>query len=200
MTHPRRTFVLAALSLAPFLGSAALAAFGDTHRPSTLPWSDVVQVASFDPAQGQLSAVVLSIDAFARMDLRAENLGTGPQLVSAHGVANVSVQLPNGVSIADVPFEGGALWTLAPFDGAADFAGPSGEISTSSARRHVEVLIDDPALVLYFVGLPESGGVVELPVSAVGSTAIVGGRPLSQSAAIDAGVRVRVQYLLDASD
>ncbi len=200
MTHLRSAIAVLSLASTYFLAGAAGAAFGDTHRPSTLPWSDVVQVPSFDPAQGELSAVRLSIDTFVSMDLRAENLGAGPQQVSAHGLAIVSVQLPNGSSIATVPFEGEALWTLAAFDGTADFAGASGEAATSSARRHVEVLVDDPALVLYFVGLPGVGGTVELPVSAGGSTAILGGRPLLERAAIDAGVRVRVQYLLDATD
>jgi len=200
MTHLRSTLAFLALAATPFLAPDLGAAVGDTHRPSRLPWSDVVQVASFDPALGKLSAVRLSIDTFVRMDLRAENLSDRPQLVSAHALANVSVDLPNGVSVVDMSFDGEELWTLAPFDGTADFGGASGETSGSSARRHVEVLIDDPAHVLYFVGLPEVGGTVELPVSAFGSTAILAGRQVLEHQSIDAGVRVRVQYLLDAND
>lgn len=196
MTPLRPALGLLALALAPFLVAPAGAAVGDTHRPSALPWADVVQVDRFDPSQGELGAVLLSIDTFARADLRAENVGDAPQMVSAHALATVSVRLPNGVEIAAVPFEGDAHWTLGAYDGAVDYAGTSGRRATPSGRRTVEVLIDDPSLVLYFLGLPGASGVVELPVAAVGATSIVGGRPLLASATLDAGVRVRATYLL----
>lgn len=196
MTPARRLFVLLSLAAAPGLGHLALASLGGTHRPSSLPWSDVVKIPSFDPAQGQLVAVHLSIDTFVRTDLRAENLGAGPQLVDARAVANVSVRLPNGLAIADLPFDSGAQWVLASFDGAVDFAGTSGRSTLSTGRRHADVWIDDPALLLDFVALPKEGGYVELPVSAAGQTSMLGGRPLSEFTALDAGVRVRAEYIL----
>jgi len=197
--HPcRRLLPLLSLALAPLVVGPALAAFGDTHRPSTLPWSDVVRVPSFDPSQGELRAVRLSIDTFVRADLRAENLGDVPQLVCAHAVALVSVQLPSGESVAEVPFDAAAQWALAPFDGAVDYAGPSGRSAAPGGRRTIQVQIDEPGLLLEFLGKPGAGDFVELPVRAIGSTAMLGGRALVTSAHLDAGVRVRAQYLMEA--
>lgn len=198
MSPSRRLLCLLSLALAPLLVGPALAAFGDTHRPSALPWSDVVRVPGFDPSQGELRAVRLSIDTFVRADLRAENVGEVPQLVCAHAVALVSVQLPSGAVVAEVPFDAAAQWVLAPFDGAVDYAGPSGRTVAPGGRRTIQVQIDDPALLLEFLGEPGDGGFVEFPVHAIGSTSMLGGRPLVTSAHLDAGVRVRAQYLMEA--
>ena len=185
-----------ALSLA-LLGLATLpvtAAVGNTHRPSSLPWSDAVQVASFDPAVGQLIGVRLSIDAFVRADLAAENQAEVPDLVHVQTLANVRVALPNGEVVTELSFDASATWSLAAFDGKTDFAGPSGRTIRPAGRRHAEVLIDDPAVLLYFQGPASGGGTVELPVSASGVTSIVGGSKLAQLANQTAGVRVLVEY------
>ncbi len=181
-------------ALVPVLAQAASSTIPNQHHVSSLPWADVVRVRRFDPAQGQLVRARLTIDAFVRADLAVENLGETPSAVSAHAIALVTVQSPNGVPFAQLPFQTDVLWTTAAYDGLTDFAGASGRRAFRSGRQRAEVVIEDPALLLYFMGVPGAGGVVELPVSAFGSTAIVGGSLQADRAQLDAGVRVRVEY------
>ncbi|GEM_PF-2886953 len=170
------------------------AVLGNAHRPGSLPWSDTVQVESFDPAGGHLVGVRLLVEAFVRADLRAENLGSGPDLVHAQVSALVRVALPNGESVAELPFDTASTWALESFDGKSDFAGSSGRSIRPASRRYTEVLIGDPGLLRYFVGPVGGGGLVELPVSAQGLTCILGSQDLLQFADAAAGVRVRVEY------
>ena len=183
------TLVLSVLTAIP-LG----AVLRDSHRPAPLPWADVVQLASFDPAGGQLVGVRLIIDAFVRSDLAAENTSDAQDLVHAQAASLVRVALPSGVTVAELPFGAEVTWSLAPFDGKHDFAGASGRSIRLAGRRHAEVLIDDPGVLLYFVGPVGGGGTVELPVSADGMTSILGGMKLEQLAGQAAGVRVQVEY------
>lgn len=181
-------------ALIPVVARAHSSTIANQHRASSLPWADVVQVRSFDPAQGQLVRARLTIDAFVRTDLAVENLGETPSAVSAHAIALVTVQSPNGGLLAQLPFQTDVMWTTAAYDGLTDFAGISGRRELRSGRQRAEVVIEDPALLLYFMGVPGEGGVVDLPVSAFGSTAIVGGSMQAERAELGAGVRVRVEY------
>lgn len=183
------TLVLSALIALP-VG----AVIGNTYRPRELPWSDTVQVPTFDPSTGQLVGARLLIDAFVRTDMRAENQGEFPDLVQAQFSAVVQVALPNGQPLAQMPFDAGSTWALTPFDGKCDFAGTSGRSIRPAGRGVTEVLIDDPAALLYFVGPVGGSGLVELPVSANGLTSILGSARLLQYAEPMAGVRVRVEY------
>jgi len=182
------------LSLSVLTAFPVGAVLGNAHRPGSLPWSDTVQVESFDPAGGQLVGVRLLIEAFVRADLRAENLGSAPDLVHAQVSALVRVALPNGEPVAELPFDAATTWTLDRFDGQSDFAGPSGRSIRPAGRRYTEVLIGDPALLLDFVGPVGGGGYVDLPVSAQGLTFILGNQELLRFEDPAAGVRVRVEY------
>lgn len=200
MTTARTLVLLAALALIPLLGTGAGAAIGNAHRPSALPWSDVVRIPAFDPAHGELTGVRLTIETFASMGLRAENLSSQAQWVSANAAAIVDVRVAGGHAIAEVPYDASLVWTLAPFDGALDYGGVSGRTATSSGRRTIEVLVTDPAILAAFVGEKGVGGTVAFPVTAVGTTEILGDRDLAQLASIEAGVRVRATYLLGGAE
>ncbi len=187
------TFVLSSAALPASARSAPTV--GNEHATSTLPWSDVVRVRRFDPSLGTLQRVHLVIDAFVRVDLAVENVGTGPMAVSAHAIALVSVHAPTGATFAQMPFQSDAQWTLAAYDHTLDFAGASGRRSAGIGREHIDVVIEDPAQILAFLGAPGLPGVVELPVSAFGSAAVLGGPDAIQRTRLDAGVRVRVEYV-----
>jgi len=170
------------------------AALENSYRPATLPWSDTVQLDTFDPATGELVGVRLLVDSFVRAELRAENQSDVYDLVHAQCSAVLRVALPNGQTIAQMPFDAGTTWALAPFDGKSDFDGASGQSARPSGRGHTEVLIDDPAMLLYFQGPFGGGGTVELPVSAQALTSILGGSNLLQFTEPSAGMRVSVEY------
>lgn len=193
---PRRSTFLV-LALATLAGDPAGAT---AHRPSDLPWSDVVRVGAFDPKLGELGAVRLTIHTFVRTEMRAENLGAGPELVSANAFTRVNVQLPGGAPLADIPFDVSALWTLSAFDGSNDFGGASGRTARDSRRRTVKLLLTEPSDLLLFVGAPSDPGTVGLSVGAVGIAEIVAGTSVTHDAQLEAGVRVGVEYLLSTSD
>lgn len=194
---PRRTALLF-LVFATLSGLRADAARGPGHRPTGLPWSDVVQVPAFDPKLGELGAVHLTIDTFVRTEMRVENVGGAPEMVSANAFARLNVQLPGGAPAADIPYDVSELWMLPAFDGANDFGGASGRTARDSCRRTVKVLVTEPSDLLQFVGPPNAPGTVGIAVEALGLTEIVGGTAVMQNATIDAGVRVGVEYLLVA--
>ncbi|MBL8861938.1 MAG: choice-of-anchor E domain-containing protein [Planctomycetes bacterium] len=187
----------AALAAALLLPGAppASAGLGPLHRPSALPWADTVQLRTFDARHGQLLAAHLVITAHARTRISVENTSDTPQLVQAGSTTRVRVLLPSGQTLATVPFDAGDQWVLAPYDGVLDFAGSSGRSADHSARSRAEVVITDPALLLYFLSPPGGGGRVELPAAAIGFADVLGGDGLSREVSLEAGLRVRVDYV-----
>jgi hypothetical protein len=179
--------------LAPTVAASNLAGGANMHAPSALPWDDVFRVRSFDPALGRLAAVRITVDAYARADVRMENLDAVPCFVHAQSLALLTLGTGSGTPFAYLPFESEVVWVPSSFDGTVDFEGASGRRRIATARRHAEVVIDDPARLVDFL---DPDGVVDLPVSAVGSSVFVGGGSMAEFVGMDAGVRVEVEYVV----
>jgi hypothetical protein len=183
---------VSAQQLAPTVPASIRAGGASLHAPSALPWDDVFRVRSFDPALGTL---VPSGSRWMpmRSDVRVENQDDVPCSVLAQSLALVTLGTASVTTFAHLPFESEVVWVPSSFDGTVDFEGASGRRRLATARRHAEVVLDDPARLVEFL---DPDGVVDLPVSAVGTSVFVGGGSLAEQVGMDAGLRVEVEYLV----
>ena len=161
-----------------------------TIAPRSTGWNDAVTVAGFNPTLGVLEAVNVTLVGGLSASIAVENLGSAGT-VTATEQALVTLDRPDGSSVAAAApsVVGGA--TLAGFDGSEDFAGPSG--STQSGLQQQQTVtgaFQDPASLAEFTG----AGSVVLPVTALGVSNLSGPGNLLASLQATAGAEVMVSY------
>jgi plastocyanin len=122
--------------------------FGPT---SPTNWSGTMTLPQFNPALGTLTAVQLTVEGYVQGDVRYENTGPNPAVISATHSVTISLQLPNNQTIYDIPTTT-KTETVPEFDGVADFGGPSGRTFTITATRVVSQLLVAPAEIAPFLG------------------------------------------------
>ncbi len=153
-------------------------------------WTDDLSVARFNPTLGTLESVNITLTGNEAASIGAANLDATAASVSATETATLTVALPNTAdNLAVAPSVTGGM-SLAGFDGSRSFTGPSGGVDqglTATANGEVQLLTTD---LTPFIGT----GTISLPLSAVGTSSLIGPGNLLTQLLDQAGANVTVSY------
>ncbi len=146
-----------------------------THSVSfpqtTTDWTITRTAPRFDPALGTLTGVDVTNSAAITSGIRAESLDGESSTLSATVSGTVSLSIPGAGSVTTAPVVEAGSFVAAPYDGIADFAGPSGyDFGSHTAAGAATAVVTGAALSDY-VGT----GSVELSGVATATSHTTGG-------------------------
>jgi len=156
-------------SLASILIAAS--AHAETHsfsvvlRAAPTNWARSATLPKWDPSNGTLESITITLTPTAEGSLALENMRPSPVLSHATFAAAVTVTFPDTTVLAWPTPQAIFDDTLGAFDGIVDFAGNSGLTHTGiSATDSVSTTYPPPASFLaLFTGL----GTIDVPVTAM---------------------------------
>jgi hypothetical protein len=156
---------------------------------TTTGWNTTVAAAQFNPALGVLESVNLTVIADVNAGLAVENLGTSSASIGLTETADITLTLPNGMGVvtADPSISNSTI--LAGFDGAVDFAGPSGEDVTGLTDTQVT-----PSTFTDYSELFVGTGTIALPIAAISPSTLTGPADLAAELLTQAGATVEISY------
>lgn len=199
----RRSGLLAAATLlfvsgfAAMTGTPARAAdvsFSDTIAVQNTNWAQTLTIPQFDPALGTLQSVEVTFTGTVAGTSQVENLDpNGPTTATLVLTATVSVDADPGGGTINIPTTPTSSNTanLGPFDGAVDFAGPSGAtFAALNASETAAQTVVDPGVLAAYTGV----GNVSLDASATANSSATGGGNVAALFDTDAGASVTVKY------
>ncbi len=152
----------------------------ENHSSSIAPtltnWTDQFTFPQFDPVQGDLVDVTITLTGSVDATMQVENTSTSSGCVASHEWRSVvSMETPSGDLV--VAPDDAATVALGDFDGAVDFTGASGaSFSAGGALDAGTITITDAAALEAFVGY----GTIELAAAASGATKVTGCGNISQ--------------------
>lgn len=164
-------------------------------------WSTSVNLPKFDPLQGQLVAVQLSVGATQQGIARAENLDVAPVSLTIDYMCSVTLSRPD-LSVLSVCSPLTVFMdSLAGSDGTLDFGGPSGVthsgiVSSSTSGVSLPTI---PSDLVLFAGPAGAPGSIALPITATGTSFAFGGGNLVTQFTSQVSARVDVCYTYDTS-
>ncbi len=192
-------FLLSVLGVVGLLAGPAYAddvTFTDTVPIQNTNWTASLNYPQFDPAQGTLQSVTVSITGELFGSSQVENLDAGPTTNTLELGATISVDGDPGAGAINLPTSPTSTNTvmLDAFDGTIDFDGPSGESFLNlSTTETVSQTITDPTVLAAYTGT----GTVSLDASATASSFAIGGGNVVASFDTDAGASVSVTYTFE---
>lgn len=153
-------------------------------------WTLSRTVPRFDPEAGVLVAVDIENDAEITSTIEAESLDSAPATLTATVSGDIEVVVGGSHRVLAVPMVNAGAFDAAPFDGTADFDGPSGhDFGSHTATESSTLTVDGPALA-DFVG----PGSIELEASARATSRTEGGGNVLNRIATTAGARAQLTY------
>ncbi|MDH3730404.1 MAG: choice-of-anchor E domain-containing protein [Acidimicrobiia bacterium] len=192
------TAVLVLVSVFAVMGSApahaAEVSFSDTIPIQNTNWNQTVTIMQFDPAQGTLQSVEVTITGELFGSSQVENLDPGGPTTSTLDLgAAISVDGDPGagsITISTNPTSSNTV-TLAAFDGLIDFGGASGAtFADLSASETQSQTITDAGVLAGYTGT----GTVSLDASGIANSFTIGGGNIAALFDTDAGATVTVRY------
>ncbi len=185
------------LLAAPAAAQQACAPIQSTPHAAT-NWSTTLRMTRFDPALGSLREVHILLSASVDGTYAVENLAAGPAAASVELSALLTVKRPDGTVLVSTQPAADAPVALAAFDGVLDFAGPSGATGYLLANTGgIRTTLVGPSDLALFRGPAGAPGMIDLPVTAVGTSSVAGGTQIVQSLATSATAGLRICYLYD---
>ncbi len=191
--------MLVAVTVVQIAPSAQAVEFTETHTSSipaaTTNWTIPVSVPQFDPSQGDLLDVTISMGAEVASSMSVENLSTS-SVCNATLTWGATISADTGLgTVAITPVDSQTI-LLEVYDGVTDFAGPSGEsFSNLDAARTGDFVFTDPAVLAVFTGT----GSLSLPINARALTTVTGCGTIAQLITTLASADITVAYRYDAS-
>ncbi|MEY2570775.1 MAG: large repetitive protein, partial [Acidimicrobiaceae bacterium] len=178
-------------------GPAAAAVDTESHQATvTLQatgWSTTVAIPKFDPAEGSLQRVVVTLDAHVDGDLAYENLDPlAPADVTGTTAATISLLRSTGdiVLVTAIPSET-RTDHLEAYDGLTDFDGASGKTATGlTDDQTATATISAAAVLTRYTGT----GSISLPITATNSSSVTGAPNVQSSTPTKASAKVTVVY------
>jgi len=205
MPHPEHTLIFSeetsimkklALSAATALvmsvagaTNAAVISFSDSIPIATTNWTDLLTLSKFNPTLGSLTSVRFLYSGEVNTTARVESLDAAPAAVTINTSASISFGGPINVVL---PAAGSDSRNLAAFDGAIDFAGPSGFTFPDIVGLSSDVLVLTSGLAA-FIGTDS----YDIDVEATGSSSATGAGNLISQIATRAGAAITVEYTYD---
>ena len=189
-----RSLAAAALGLVAAVpaAQAAVISFSDTITPAAR--TDYTRSLSFDrfnPALGTLQSISFALSGLVVGTTRVESEDEQPATVTENLRATITLQRPNGSSLAVViPFEDFTN-SFTSYDGVTDFAGTSGITrSNVTAEADTSVITSTLEDLTLFTGTTD----IVLPVAAAGSSVATGSGNLVTAFSTFAGASATVSY------
>lgn len=195
-----RVFSLVPVALALVVCGTAQAGTPTTQQQcfsSTLPeiptnWMANATLPKFDPALGTLTSVDFTLATQFHGSIGVESLDQAPTVIQSTLMVTASLYTPDMMTImGSIPT---AMFsdTLDPFDGTVDFMGDSGATHTGvDASDSANGMSTDFALFTGPIGNP---GTIDLPVTALGSSAASGSGNVVTQFMVTAGATVTICY------
>ncbi len=154
-------------------------------------WDDTLNVPQFDPADGILTGVAITVTGSVSGSIGYENLGDNAARIRLGHVVSLTVELPDGQLIATLP---SALFdqVVPGFDGVNDFAGDSGDLFIIDSSEQDSRRLQGSSDLSPFLGT----GNVTFPASARGLANVFGpGNYEAELQAKSAGALITVRYI-----
>jgi len=153
-------------------------------------FTQTASATQFDPALGQLTAVDVTFNGTLTSRIRVESRDATPTTINGRVEGTLVSQIPGVPNLALHPTSA-LTFSASAFDGAADFAGTSGnDFGAVSADDTKAVTLTAPADLASFIGT----GTVPVAVTAVSSSAASGPGNLQSEITSSAAATVNVVY------
>jgi len=192
-------------ALPAFLAGASLPAFAvagqvsftDNVPLTTTNWTQSVTLSKFDPALGDLQAVIVTLQAHNEGSAAFENQDAASATVTMTFSTRVEVQRPD---LSQLLFGEPTVNTsdsVTAFDGVLDFGGASGRNYANLSQNVTQSVTANPPSpdLALFTGPAGNPGTITLPVVAVGQSTGTGAGNLTLAFSSKASAAVTVQYL-----
>ncbi len=198
MLHRRGRGVLhrgcLALATAWFAWSGTATADMITHTDSvpltTTNWSSVLTIPRFDPAQGHLDAIGITLSGAVTGYVRFESLDGAPTGISSFLSADITLQRPDATVLAAITPSDARVDGVGAFDGLIDFGGSSGRTYTLNAEVSASDTLTNGVDLALFSG----SGDMMLPVLASAFSGAGGAGSLVASIMTSASAEAGVTY------
>ena len=154
-------------------------------------WDDTLSVPQFDPADGILTGVAITVTGSVSGSVSYENLGDNEARIRLGHVVSLTVGLPNGQLISTLPT---ALFdeVVPGYDGTNDFDGDSGDSRVLDSSEVDSRRLETPGDLAPFVGT----GDITFPALARGQANVFGpGNYEAELRAKTAGALITVRYI-----
>ena len=164
-------------------------------------WTASIRLPLFDPANGVLKQVVMSLTTELVGSAGVESLDTEPSQANLHFSATVSLRKPRGDVVVELHPRQDFVDQLGPFDGSVDFGGPSGV-------NHLDIVIHDAGTpliaqatdLLFFTGAAGAAGSIDMLITAEGTSSADGPGNMVTSFQQAASAEARITYVFEPVD
>lgn len=168
-----------------------------THSVSfpqtTTDWTLTRTAPRFDPALGTLTGVDVTNSAAITSGIKAESLDGEASTLSATVSGTVSLSIPGAGSVTTAPVVEAGSFAAAPYDGIADFGGPSGHDFGSHTAAGAATAVVSGASLSEYAG---TGSVELVGVATAASHTTGGGNVLNKITTVaSAQVILTYRYL-----
>ncbi len=184
--------IASSLAISPSLAEVENVTYCDALNIEGSDWTGNHTLQLFDPIQGELLGVTLTVGVELVQNFSCENTGSAPQTVDSNTTVELLVETPRfgPVSVgATVLIEE----ELAGFDGEEDYSGPSGRtLDGLTNRSSVTLEYADPSDFIAAV----QGETISLPASAtyIGSGTVPGNSITMATGSAESRVCVTYTY------
>jgi hypothetical protein len=146
--------------------------FSDSIPVQNTNWSHSVSLPKFDPSQGTLNSITLTLNGHIEGQAAVESTDASQTTITTQFRADITLARPDNSVIAIVIPQVDNNVTLAAFDGTIDFAGPSGMTFANLMQNASQSVTSPPPIsdLALFSGV----GNIVLPVTAVGTSVATG--------------------------
>ena len=165
--------------------------YTDTVPSQRTDWDETLAVPQFDPSDGILTSVAITVTGSVSGSIAYENLGDNEARIRLGHVVSLTVGLPSGQLISTLP---AALFdeVVPGFDGDNDFAGDSGDFIVIDSQESSSRQLQTPGELTPFLGT----GDVTFPATARGLANVFGpGNYAAELRAKSAGTVITVRYI-----
>ncbi len=195
-TQPRTLCSIILLTLVWWLATVQVAAaadktVSDTIGPQHTNWRDTLAVDKFDPAEGTLRNVDITLAGTIDGAAKYESNDAQAKTVTLNLAANIQLQRPNNGQILQAAPTLQKVDNATAFDGLVDFDGTSGgTFPDLAATTSDHIVLTAPADLVLFTG----SGQILLPVQATGASRAIGSGNVVAEFMVNAQATITVKY------
>ena len=162
-----------------------------TFPVTTTDWTTSKSIPQFDASLGTLKSVTITATGTVTSTIKAESLDIDTATVTATTGGTLTIDAPGGKQLVAVPSSQAGTFDAAPFDGTADYAGPSGhDFGSSDATDSATTTITDAAALAAYQGT----GNVLFGAKVIATSRTTGGGNVQNRITTVAGGQLTVVY------
>lgn len=192
------TFLTSLVAVQPGYANQQLAtvSFFDFIPAQTTNWNEMANLQKFDTNLGTLVAIKLTLLGSVAGEARFESLDAAPTTVTTNLSATLTLFRPDMTTLVVALPAASTMDMVTAFDGMSDFGGTSGRtytdlqaVDSNMATLGPPVSMSDEALFA-----APGGGMLNLPVTAIGTSNASGAGNLLVQFNTMAGARATIEY------